>query len=71
MAKDHLKKYFVMKPEVEKIFDDLEAYHDYCRFEMLRFDERDLYRSEAWRRSQGMAPRTWTRKPNRPQYNNR
>lgn len=54
MAKDHLKKYFVMKPEVSKIFDDLEAYHDYCRFEMLKFDERDLYRSEQWRRSQGL-----------------
>ena len=43
-----------MKPEVSKIFDDLEAYHDYCRMNMLKFDERDLYVSEQWRRSQGM-----------------
>ena len=47
------KKYLVMKPEVSKIFDDLEAYHDYCRFNMLRFDEKDLYKSSMWRRSVG------------------
>jgi hypothetical protein len=55
MANEHLKKYFTMKPEVTKIFEDLEAYKDYCRFHMLKFDERDLYHSEAWRRSQGQS----------------
>lgn len=48
------KKYLVLKPEVEKIFDDLEAYYNFCRFNMLRFDEKDLYRSSMWRRSVGM-----------------
>jgi hypothetical protein len=47
------KKYLTMKPEVSKIFDDLEAYHDYCRFNMLRFDEKDLYKGSMWRRSVG------------------
>lgn len=55
MANEHLKKYLTMKPEVRQIFEDLEEYRDYCRFNMLRFDERDLYRGEMWRRSKGMA----------------
>jgi hypothetical protein len=39
-----------MKPEVTKIFEDLEQYKDYCRYNMLKFDERDLYRSEQYRK---------------------
>jgi hypothetical protein len=46
----YIEKYLRMKPEVNKIFDDLEAYKDYCRLGMLRFDERDLYRSDQYRR---------------------
>jgi len=46
----YIEKYLRMKPEVNKIFDDLEQYKDYCRFNMLRFDERDLYRSEQYRK---------------------
>lgn len=46
----YIEKYLRMKPEVNKIFDDLEAYKDYCRFNMLKFDERDLYRSEQYRK---------------------
>ncbi len=45
-----LEKYFRMKPEVDRIFDDLEAYKNYCRFNMLKFDERDLYRSDQYRK---------------------
>ena len=52
--KDNLKKYFTMKPEVKKIFEDLEAYLGYCRENMLKYDERDLYHSEQWRRSKGL-----------------
>lgn len=47
------RKYLVLKPEVEKIFEDLEKYKDFCRFNGQIFDERDLYRSETWRRSVG------------------
>jgi hypothetical protein len=53
MSKAH-KKYLVLKPEVSKIFDDLESYLDHCRFNMVKFDERDLYRSDEWRYSQGV-----------------
>ncbi len=45
-----LEKYLKTKPEVTRIFDDLEQYKDYCRFNMLRFDEKDLYRSEQYKK---------------------
>lgn len=38
-----LKKYLTMKPEVTKVFNDLEEFHDFCRFEMLPFNEANLY----------------------------
>ena len=50
-----VNKYLTMKPEVSKIFDDLEVWHDYCRFEMINFDPKDLYRSKEykdWQRNQ-------------------
>jgi hypothetical protein len=45
-----LEKYLRLKPEVNKIFDDLEGYKDYCKLNMLKFDERDLYRSDQYRK---------------------
>ena len=50
MVAAYIKKHFKMKPEVSKIFDDLEAYRDYCRNYMLKFDEKDLYKSEQYRK---------------------
>ena len=50
-----LDKYLVTKPEVKKIFTDLEAWHDHCRFEMIDFNPADLYKSKAykdWQRTQ-------------------
>ena len=44
-----LDKYLVMKPEVNKIFDDLEAWHDHCRFEMINFNPADLYKSKEYK----------------------
>ena len=32
-----------MKAQVEKIFDDLERYHDFCRFELREFNPSHLY----------------------------
>ncbi len=32
-----------MKKEVVQIFDDLEALHDFCRINLLPFNEADLY----------------------------
>jgi hypothetical protein len=34
-------------PPVNKIFDDLDKFRDYCRFEGKVFDEADLYKKDA------------------------
>jgi hypothetical protein len=44
-----LKKYLVMKPEVTKIFNDLEEWHDHCRMELIGFNPKDLYKSKAYK----------------------
>ena len=38
---------YTMKPEVNKIFDDLEAYLDFCRFNLLPFNPAELYRKDS------------------------
>lgn len=45
----YIQKTLKMKPEVTKIFDDLEAWHDYCRFNLIKFDQSELYRSVVYR----------------------
>jgi hypothetical protein len=40
--------YFENRPDVVKIFDDLEAFHNFCRLEMAPFDESHLYNRESW-----------------------
>jgi hypothetical protein len=50
-----IQKTLVMKPEVTKIFDDLDRWLDHCRFNLINFDPRDLYRSKEykeWQREQ-------------------
>jgi hypothetical protein len=49
MAKNYRDvNYWESKPEVVKIFDDLEKFHDYCRFELAPFDEANLYNRDSW-----------------------
>lgn len=43
-----LNKYLRMKPEVTQIYNDLDAWLNYCRFHMIKFDEADLYKSPAY-----------------------
>lgn len=43
MAQDPRR--YNMKSEVRQIFQDLEAWLNYCRFRMIKFDPADLYRS--------------------------
>jgi len=45
-----IEKHLRMKPEVSKIFDDIENYKEYCKDNMLKFDERDLYKSEQYKK---------------------
>jgi hypothetical protein len=45
-------------PPVNKVFDDLDKFRDYCRFEGKPFDEADLYKDgsyvwEAYKKWQG------------------
>jgi hypothetical protein len=45
----HIKKYLTMKPEVRQIFDDLDAYLDYCRMNLLNYDPKDMYKGEPYK----------------------
>jgi len=38
-----LNKYLTMKPDVVKVFDDLDVYLDFCRFELRDFNPSHLY----------------------------
>lgn len=60
----------VMKPEVTKIFDDLEAWHDHCRFEMIDFNPAHLYKSKEYR-DWARGNNKHDRKPHRPYRNNK
>jgi hypothetical protein len=44
-----LKKYIRMKPEVKKIFEDLEEWRTHCCWTLTKFDERDLYKSKEYK----------------------
>ena len=87
MAKNYKDySYFENRPDVVKIFEDLDKLLDFCRIEMLPYDQADLYnrQSRVWqsfeRSSRPRKPwngekKPWTgeRKPyqgNKPRYNN-
>ncbi len=40
--------YFDNNPEIVKIFEDLEDFHNYCRMELAPFNEADLYNRGSW-----------------------
>jgi hypothetical protein len=48
----HIQKTLFMKPEVDRIFNDLDRWLDYCRFNLIKFDQKDLYRSPDYRKFQ-------------------
>lgn len=45
-----LSKYLKMKPEISRLFQDLESYLAFCQSHGYRFNESDLYnfKSYAW-----------------------
>lgn len=63
-----LEKYLTMKPDVERVFDELEQYRQWCAFDngldLLPFDERDLYgkgpHSDQWKKYEKY--RAWRRR---------
>lgn len=48
----YIQKTLKLKPEVNKIFEDLERWLDYCRFNLIKFDPKDMYRSPDYRKFQ-------------------
>tara|TARA_R100001509_G_scaffold67451_1_gene37477 strand:- start:63 stop:302 length:240 start_codon:yes stop_codon:yes gene_type:complete len=40
--------YFAAHPEIVKIFDDLEKYRDWCRYNGRKFNEKDLYKGKTY-----------------------
>jgi len=80
MAKNYKEiSYFSTRPDIVKIFDDLEAFHNYCRLELHPFDESHLYNRESWvwrnfeKSKRPKKPFTGERKPylgKNPRYNN-
>jgi hypothetical protein len=48
----YVQKTLRMKPETDKVFDDLDAWLDHCRFNLLNYDPKDLYRSFEYRNFQ-------------------
>jgi hypothetical protein len=48
-------------PPVNKIFDDLDKFRDFCRFEGKPFDEKDLYNDKSWVWSQYQKYQGWLR----------
>ena len=47
MAQDNRR--YPMKAEIRQIFQDLDAWLNYCRFRMIKYDEADLYRSSEYK----------------------
>ena len=63
MAKNYKDyAYFENRPDVVKVWEDLESYHDFCRFELRDFDPSELYRKEAPNYGAYLA----SRRPRRP-----
>ena len=47
-----VQKTLFMKPEVNRIFDDLDNWLDHCRFNLLPFSPSDLYKSVEYKKFQ-------------------
>jgi hypothetical protein len=70
----YITKTLRLKPEVTKIFDDLDKWLDHCRINLIDFNPADLYRSKEyrdWQRKQsGYERKPYLGKNPRP-YNQR
>ena len=48
----YIQKTLRMKPEVDRIFEDLDKWLDHCRFNMIAYNPSDLYRSMEYKNFQ-------------------
>jgi len=55
-------------PPVNKIFDDLDKFRDFCRFEGKVFNEADLYKSDSYAWSSYQKHQGWLRAKSRANY---
>jgi hypothetical protein len=49
---NYITKTLQLKPEVNKIFNDLDRWLDHCRINLLPYNPSDLYRSPEYRKFQ-------------------
>ena len=73
MAKNYKDySYFESRPDVVKVFNDLDAYHDFCRFELRDFNPAELYRkdSDNYRAFQNSQRPRRPYMGNKPRWNN-
>ncbi len=48
MAKNYKDyEYFANRPDVVKVWEDIEAYHDWCRLELRPYDPAEIYRKDS------------------------
>ena len=45
----YIRKTLRLKPEVTKIFDDLDEWLNYCRFNLINYNPADMYRSQVYK----------------------
>lgn len=62
--------YFDNNPIIVKIFDDLDAYLDFCRFELIDFNPADLYKKDSPNWQFYMSSKRRSRNNNKPRSNN-
>ena len=60
-------RYFENRPDVVKVWEDLEAYHDWCRFQLCDFNPADLYRRDSYNYGGYLA----SKRPRRPYQGNK
>jgi hypothetical protein len=62
--------YFDNNPSIVKIFQDLEEYLDFCRFELIDFKPADLYKKDSSGWQAYMSSKRRSRYTNKPRNNN-
>ena len=60
-------QYFANRPDVVKVWDDLEAFHDFCRFELREFNPAELYKKDSPNYGAYLA----SKRPRRPYQGNK
>lgn len=68
MAKNYKDvNYFETRPDIVKIFNDLEQFYDFCRIELREFNPAELYKKNAPNYGAFLA----SKRPKRPYQGNR